>query len=434
MSILVLKSDNENMSHIISKNPASGMAIKKLRKGTSYAWYGNENTFLIYFKDSINEVSYSKTDEEDFEYNNLTRYNSPVTILNMITDFLNSASKKIHELDVDGFDTSVELHLEVERFNLIQNMFYRVNGIDINYTELGGNNYKVNIKTNKGIHYILNFLNVYCLFVAMIDGYYMNITDDMIKKYVVSLNKLGGTYYMKYLFMLKVIPSKKIFESVREELEKDENDKLELMYGSTAEWRRDFVFKHLSFENDVVDVGCGEGYYSLPLAKKLGSNEVSAIDIDDECTNKVSGKAESRGYDNLLTFDSIYSYKKLKGNEDKVDVLLVEVIEHMEKEEAKVLIKEVLNLNFNQIFITSPVQEFNVHYDLANSIDDKKKNGFRHDDHKWEGTVDEFTELVMSCIEEEFGGKDLNLLSKHYMIGDKVNGYAPTQGFIISKV
>lgn len=434
MAILKLKSTNENFSHVISKNPASGMIAKGLRQGVSFGWFGDNETYLIFFKDSMNEVSYSKNDKEQFEYNDLSRYNSPVFVLNVITEYLSSAFKKEHELDLDGFENEIEMNLEVDRLPLIKNMFYRAPDITVSYEELGGNNYKVKVKTTKSINYLLNFVNVYCLFVAIIDDYYMNMTSEMILKYVKALNVINATYYMRYLFQLKVIVSKKMFDMVKDELENYEENKLELMFGNTAEWRREFIFKHLDYSRDIIDLGCGEGFYTLPLAKKLKNNVVHAIDIDEELIRTVERKAESRGHDNVITYDSIYSYGKLNETEEEVDIILSEVIEHMPKEDSLDIIKEVLRFNFNQLFISTPTKEFNVHYDLDNSIDEKRKNGFRHDDHKWEGTVEEFTELIDKAIEDVNKETGKQFVYSHYMVGDKVDGIAPTQSVIVKEL
>ena len=431
MGVLLTKSSNPNLSYILFKNPNSGMISKKLRKGTSFGWYGNEDTYVVYFKDSYTDISYSKNDDISFEYNDLTRYNSPLFVLNVLTEYFSSTFKKIHELDVAGYENSVVLNLEIQRINLIKNMFYRTEGIDISYENLGGNNYNVTIKTMDSLNKLFNFLNVYCLFVGIIDDYWVNMNEEMLKKYVKSLNEINANYYMRYLFQLKVIVSKKLFNVVKNELEKSSDMDLELKFGSTADWRRDFVFENLSYENDILDVGCGEGFYSLPLAKKLPDNIINGVDIDENCIRFVNSKAESRGLNNLITYNNLTDYLNINGIENKVDIILVEVIEHMEKEESKILIKELLKLNFGKFFITSPVQEFNVHYDLDNSFDEKEKNGFRHPDHKWEGTVYEFTDLVLECINEVLNPRDLTYSYKHVMIGDLVDGIAPTQGIIL---
>lgn len=431
MGILLTKSTNPDFSYVLFKNPNSGMICKNLRKGTSFGWYGKEDTYLVYFKDSHNDVSYSKNDKIDFEYNDLTRYNSPVFVLNVLNDYFSSTFKKLHELDTVGFENSVVLNLEVQRINLIKNMFYRTEGIDISYENLGGNNYNITIKTKDTLNKLFNFLNVYCLFIGIIDDYWINMNEEMLKKYVKSLNEINANYYMRYLFQLKVIVSKKLFNTVKDELENLCDMKLELNFGSTADWRRDFVFDNLNLENDILDVGCGEGFYSLPLAKKLPNNIVNSIDIDENCIRFVNSKALSRGFNNLVTYNDLSEYLNVNGIDNKVDIILVEVIEHMEKEDSKILIKELLKLNFGKFFITSPVQEFNVHYDLNNSFDEKEKNGFRHPDHKWEGTVNEFTSLVLECIKEVLNPRDLVYSYKHVMIGDLVDGIAPTQGIIL---
>jgi ubiquinone/menaquinone biosynthesis C-methylase UbiE len=50
----------------------------------------------------------------------------------------------------------------------------------------------------------------------------------------------------------------------------------------------------------VADLGCGPGYYTLPLAESVGSKgRVYAVDSDEKAVRAVERKAARRGYHNI---------------------------------------------------------------------------------------------------------------------------------------
>ena len=50
-----------------------------------------------------------------------------------------------------------------------------------------------------------------------------------------------------------------------------------------------------------VDVGCGEGFFSILAAKKVGENgKVYAVDIDGSAIERLKQKAKSEGLNNIL--------------------------------------------------------------------------------------------------------------------------------------
>jgi ubiquinone/menaquinone biosynthesis C-methylase UbiE len=54
--------------------------------------------------------------------------------------------------------------------------------------------------------------------------------------------------------------------------------------------------------NVVADFGCGAGYFSLPIAKKIGEQGVVyALDILPQSLESVSSKAKSAGLNNIVT-------------------------------------------------------------------------------------------------------------------------------------
>jgi ubiquinone/menaquinone biosynthesis C-methylase UbiE len=51
-----------------------------------------------------------------------------------------------------------------------------------------------------------------------------------------------------------------------------------------------------------VDMGCGEGFFSIPAAKLVGKNgRVYGLDIDDEAIRRLEEKARREGLENLIS-------------------------------------------------------------------------------------------------------------------------------------
>ncbi len=60
-------------------------------------------------------------------------------------------------------------------------------------------------------------------------------------------------------------------------------------------------FNHYVSEGHIVaDLGCGSGYYTFSLAKKIGSKgKVFAVDLDEKCIRYIDKKVKKRGYTNI---------------------------------------------------------------------------------------------------------------------------------------
>lgn len=77
---------------------------------------------------------------------------------------------------------------------------------------------------------------------------------------------------------------------------------------ATAEIKRRVVETlQLRGGETVADVGCGDGFYTLPLARALGSGKVLAVDVDEAALSKLKGKLADQGIKNVET---------VKGKED----------------------------------------------------------------------------------------------------------------------
>ena len=86
---------------------------------------------------------------------------------------------------------------------------------------------------------------------------------------------------------------------------KEKQDKHFSVWGLDNFFRRliDNPNKHCSYiaEGQVVaDLGCGPGYYTLPLAVSVGpEGKVYAVDSDEKAIRALEKKANKRGYNNI---------------------------------------------------------------------------------------------------------------------------------------
>lgn len=423
MAIFYLKSDNPKLSYAISKNPESPPLVKKIRKGLAVGLYAAPDVYFIFFKDALNELSY----DNEFNYNDMSQFNSPYFILNATNNYFNSTIKKEHECDTVS-NNEVSFHIEIKRQPFIEKSFRFVEDklTTVTYEEVSpnSNQYLVTIRSTSTLHYLLNLVNVFALMVAMTNEKSTYLEPEQTLKYLYALNVIESNYFFRYLFKLKAIRSPKELKNTAHLLNGPEELGIDFSYGSTQDARKSFVLNHISQPQNIIDIGCGDGAYTLVLAKKYYPNEVSAIDIDDEVLTIVKNKAKVRNLENISTYSSLEIFKETHaGNLENSTVLLMEVIEHMPLGNAKLFLKEVLSLNAKEYIISTPCLEFNKNYILEDF------NGFRHHDHHFELTTIEFKALIDSILDE----LNLNLVATYSLVGDNVKGFSPTQAVIITK-
>jgi SAM-dependent methyltransferase len=77
----------------------------------------------------------------------------------------------------------------------------------------------------------------------------------------------------------------------------------------------------------VVDFGCGNGFYTLPMAKQVGPNgKVLAVDIQPEMIQMLKERAANAGIDNIEPILS--TEKETKLPENQVDLLILVDVYH----------------------------------------------------------------------------------------------------------
>jgi len=420
MAIIQINSTDPKFGFIIKKNPNSGMQLRTIRKGSVFAWYSNEGeSYNIMFKDADNAVSFG---DQEFEFLNTSRYNSPLFVINAIGEFFTSNVREQVEDDVDGVEKSFMVNMvDIARLGQVKQFNQYFPEFDIAMELHAAKSYKLTITTKESFHKLFNFMNLMMLFLSLSSkSEYMQLDPSGIEKYLGSIERLDAPFFIRYLFSRAMFRSKNQFGRFKERLEATEkHDTVIMAYGDTAMQRRTAIEKIIPFDKHIIDIGCGEGFYAIPFSQKIKEHSYMAIDIVEELTNIVKKKAEKKEIENITTFNNISDFLEVK-QDGKYDVILTEVIEHMPQEQSIELITTVLdNIVFDKFIITVPNQDFNQFYMIG-------KGESRHDDHDWEPTEVEFKDFMAKTIPLDFSIKYIN-------IGDNIDGISTSIGCIITK-
>ncbi len=375
MAIVQVSSTNPQFSFLIKKNPHSGMMLRSIRKGMAYGWYSNEQSYNVYFKDADNEISYKQHEQENFEYLNVSRYNTPLFPLNAINEFFSAPLKVQDDRDIEGYEHTFFINMiHIELLRYVEFFEKHLKDFSFEIVHRAHKSFSLTVTTKKSLYQLLHAVSVLCLFLSMFGNEYIDISDSILDKYIKSVNVMDAPFYIRSLFVRNFLSSRARFQKYKAELEKTERYDIQFAYGGTALQRRNYIGSELTFDKPILDVGCGEGYYAISFAGKI-EGSYYAVDINEEVLEKVKHKAEAKQLDNIITLGSIDQFLECY-NDEVVDVILTEVIEHMNEAEAKQLIHQICrHVDFDRFIITTPNADFNRYYELS---------GFRHDDHKWE--------------------------------------------------
>ena len=163
----------------------------------------------------------------------------------------------------------------------------------------------------------------------------------------------------------------------------------------------------------ILDIGCGDLEYYKKMMKFGFKSQYYTVDKDEHIETLSRNIAKCYEENNLMFFSSLDEFRL----QDKLNILLTEVIEHNNIDEAKALIRQTLKYNINKMIITSPNVEFNHFYNM--------ENPWRHADHVFEPNSEEFHAMIEECT----AGKNCNV--EYSYLGDSINGIQLTQGCII---
>lgn len=418
MAIVQLKSTNPQFSFLIKKNPQSGMQLRPVRKGIAYGWYSDDATYNVFFKDADNELSYKQNESESFEYLNVSRFNTPLFPLNAVNEFFSAPFKARNERDTEGYEHSFFINMiQVDRLHYIEFFNKHLKDYTFSVQHQAHKSYSLTITTHKSLYHLLHVVGVLSLFLSIFGDEYIDISDNVLDKYIRSLNIIAAPFYIRSLFARNFLTTRERFKRYKASIEQMEQYSIGLEYGGTAMQRRTFISSVLPFNKPILDIGCGEGFYAIPYAGKI-EGTYYAVDINEELLGVVNRKAKAKEIDNIATFGSLAHFLELY-NEEQVDVILTEVIEHMSEGEAAVLVRQIIgNVNFEQLIVTTPNADFNCYYELE---------GFRHEDHKWEMGQKAFRDWFADTVQ------GLAVEVEYALIGDRVDEIRTTQGAIVRR-
>lgn len=381
--MFTLKSTNPKMSYVLCKNPETQRQSnvpfeKSVRKGTVYGWYTDDQTFKAIFIDAVGQSSFATCG--DYEYLDRTRYTSSYLPIAIITEFFRNAIRDVMEEDVPG-DHSLQVVVELASFEYGHRTKTLNPNLKIEIEELIGRTAIVTFSVqNSTINALMNGAISYLILHAITDERnYIPADTQAVKKYVRALNMSGAPYDMRHNLSIRLIRSPNVFNDVRESL--NDGGKYDIKFGNSQDHRYNAISPFLTGHGFLHDIGCGELYYAKRLAKLY--DMVHAYDID-EIQESNEWFINKRNLQDRITLHRGEIQEFINTTDpSRTDILLTEVIEHMPLNDADVLVKSILNSDFRKFIITAPNKEFNKFYGMA-------EDEFRHDDHHYEPTFDEF--------------------------------------------
>jgi hypothetical protein len=431
MAVLTIGSSNPKFSWIISKNPAtireSAEPYKKsIRQGMAYGWFGADNqSFRLWFKDSPQNCSFAEGIGQEFEYLDRTRYASPYLPISLITNCLATAFKTVQEEDVtEPWSAYLETTVEIRSASMLNHLNQHFNGsfgLDNGYSfvaeHIAGCAYKVTI-SGPTVHEMLNAaMVIFLMFCVSTKSIYVNLKGDIVEKYIAAINRINAPYFIRYLFKRNVFSNRDTFLKNKSLLD---TDTINLWHGDTLAQRKEAIFPHLGGGATLVDIGCGELNYTLPLSSKY--EQVLAFEADDELRENMLEKLKGREVENVILRDAATpeSIDECSLLFSGADVLITEVLEHIPLKDAKQLVDAVLKTDFNKLVITVPNKAFNVNYLMT-------EDQFRHDDHKWEMNEQDFYDWFWKI------SKSHAVSTIGQGIGDAVNGVHTSTMLVVTK-
>jgi 2-polyprenyl-3-methyl-5-hydroxy-6-metoxy-1,4-benzoquinol methylase len=423
MGYLTIESENPDLSWVLGKNPDSGMICRTIRSGILYGWYHNNQTYVIRFIDCGDEVSFRKNIHDNYNYLNALQYCSPLFLSSIVTEIFGSTMNKSNEKDVvcKNKITHHLIKLNSRSINFINKLNRHIKNFNINiiptqYTKL----YKLEIESDCLIKDIINYSYMLGNIINVLSiGYVDKPRLEQLEKMINFMIQINVPYYPRYLLKTNLISFDE-FNKLKDKLETFGDEKIKMYWGNSQVQRFNFVNSHISFSSDIIDFGCGEGYYVKGLMPKLSKTcKYYAWDADSEELEKVKYfKEKNPEYENLIILDSEEKlFNQIKY--DNPTILLSEVFEHIEKEKAVELVNKIKStINFSQMIITTPDVGFNKHYFTDGEI------SLRHHDHKQEYTQEEFKEIIENIFGEQFE-------KNFYNVGDQIENNSITQSYVI---
>lgn len=440
--IIKIKSTNKNLLTILSKNPNTfgGVQLRQIKRGVGVGRCYSDNEYHLVFQDTKYSFSEDATNQIDFQ-----SYCNPRVALNLFSVFarhifvdpkswdatyINWLEKTLEDIDTAEHNHSIIIeNIYSNRVKPSGDFVLTKYFPEISIEHKLGNLFRLKIETDKSVYHLINLAAFVCMYLASTNGQPWFLTEDLAKKYIRILNNVGPIpYFVAYLFARACLPSKEIFDKLKDDLAACCGlENIDMCFGGTQMQRLDAIGDRLidgdgNIPYNIIEVGCGEmDYANRYLGKLTDDCQWQANDIEDMTSNlhRIKRKHNS---DKLYFTQDI---KQIPALEDSA-LLLVEVIEHMPIEEAISLVANSINrLSPELVLITTPNLDFNEYYKF--SSDDTV---FRHDDHHFElrrEQLHSFINFITNRIHQEY-------TVEYFDIGDVINDTPMSFGVQFKKI
>lgn len=420
MASIQIKSEQPSLGWALAKNPNSGLVAKQLRSGILFGWYSNEQTYNMLFKENNEGVS---SFTKEYNYTDTSQYASSYPCFYGLSLFFS------HLLSADESKAKVPLivcnqelvvsSLDIRYENQLQ-FFAKHLDLDIEMEQVGYSLFQVKVKAQEKLNLFL--MKTFLLFYMHQMAYGENgvvFDREMSIKVAKMLSGVKAKYFIRYFFAKYVSRSPEQLNILKPYLEENHPyDSIELQYGDTQKQREVCLFSKLPTDKPLLDFGCGEGNYTLPLSKVMP--KIVAVDLQEDLLDHIKHKAKLKSIENI-ELGTEFKPEQMDG---EFNLLMTEVVEHMPLDVAEELVEKLLSYSVNCAYITTPDKDFNQFYLLNKQ--------FRHDDHDWEMSKAEFI-AWMDGIVNRLKQKNIHYQMEWFGIGDAVNGIHTSQGVALSR-
>lgn len=435
--IIEIHSTNPDLSSILGKNinTFNGTQLRTHKNGVIIGRFISPNEYHIIFHDTKYSYTNFESNQLDFQ-----SFCNPRVFLGIATEnlrhllqdrssyenielsWLNSIMKDVdipEEYSTRVIIRGIYIESYILKYGFILQKYMKNDLIEI--VSKHKNIYDIIIESDT-VFDAVNLAVFTAMYIAAKSKEPWYINKDIAMKYIRIMGNLNDVpYFVIHSFAKSVLQSQELFNYAAPELEKLHPD-LKLSYGGTQLQRINAVKQYIISDKkiqqpNVLELGCGEMDYAYSMFKNLtpGGNWYASDKVDYShllsSIRKRNSNAKIHFTSDLLNVDK---------TPDSI-LLAIEVIEHMPLEASLDLLRDIINHHMPQkIIITTPCASFNKNFGLT---------GFRHDDHYFELTEDQFDKYITRLS----GNINPKYSTRYYGIGDRVNGEYMSQSVVMEK-
>lgn len=403
---LKITSDDPDLGRQLCKNPASGMALWSLRRGTVAGWFteADPTTYNLLFADAFDEVSFGRPGGDDqAAYASPDKLDSVHTVCSMIATALDTRLGRPDEpVPPERTYTLTIPALHVRGRGLHERVWGQLTShVDIHVEEDPETFLASLTATAHSVHLLLAAVYAGTFIEAAVQRLTGKIEPAVAGKCVRALNTVDAGYMPRY--MLKTRLGHEALQAVADQLQAMPGHELRLTSTANQRTRVQGVLRSVPEDLPVIDLGAGGGAY-MGLAKTGGGRRYLAVDRDEECRAALVAKAARM---NLTTVSVHAALEDALAELNGAPFLCVapESLEHNEPAEVERLVRLLAGAGCRLLVATCPNRAFNHWYGIP-------EGGVRREDHVFEPDADQLSGLLRA------GFADVEVLN----LGDEVDG------------